>query len=98
MGTVFCCYLRSLHNSFVTDSGCSGNDGACKLFWGIKNLSSCCFLVATKLFSHFIGKCQCKYAVRFETSSDEEIWPISDRFIKAKILLHHCALLYSVRF
>ena len=27
-----------------------------------------------------------------------EIWPISDRFFKQKILLHHWALLYSVRF
>ena len=25
-GTVFCCYLRLLHNSLVTESGCSGND------------------------------------------------------------------------
>ena len=39
----FCCYLRSLHNSLVTESGCSGNDGADKLFGGIK--SSSCFLV-----------------------------------------------------
>ena len=34
----FCCYLRSLHNSLVTESGCSGNDGADKLFWGKKKL------------------------------------------------------------
>ena len=34
--TVFCCYLRSLHDSLVMESGCSGNDGADKLFWGIK--------------------------------------------------------------
>ena len=27
-----------------------------------------------------------------------EIWPISDRFIKQKILLDHCALPYSVHF
>ena len=48
-GTVFCCYLRSLHNSLVMESGCSCNDGAGKQFWGIKNLSSCCFLVANFL-------------------------------------------------
>ena len=47
-GTVFCCYLQSLHDSLVMESGCSGNDGAGKLFWGIQNLSSCCFLVAIK--------------------------------------------------
>ena len=34
----FCCYFRPLHDSLVTESGCSGNDGAGKLFWGIKNL------------------------------------------------------------
>ena len=62
----FCCSLRSLHNSLVTKSSCKGNDGAGKLFWGLKNLSSCCFLVAIKLISHFISECQCKYAVRFE--------------------------------
>ena len=45
------------------------NDGAGKLFWGIKTLCSRCFLVAIKFFSHFIGKCQCKYAVRFEMKS-----------------------------
>ena len=39
------------------EKDCSGNDGAGKLFWGIQNLSSCCFLVAIKFFSHFIGKC-----------------------------------------
>ena len=53
----------------VTESGCSGNDGAGKLFWGIKTLSSRCWLVAIKFFSHFIGECQCKYAVRFEMKS-----------------------------
>ena len=58
-GTVFCCYLRPLQDSLVMKSGCSGNDGAGKLFWGINKLSSCCFLVAIKFFSHFIGKCQC---------------------------------------
>ena len=66
-GTVFCCYLRLLHNSLATESGFSGNDGAGKLFWSIKNLSSCSFLVAIKYFSHFIGECQCKYAVCLET-------------------------------
>ena len=64
-----CCYLQSLQDWLVTESGCSSNDGAGKLFWGIKNLSSCCFLVAIKFFSHFIGECQCKYAVRFKMKS-----------------------------
>ena len=70
------CYFAAicglLHNQLVTESGCSGNDGARKLFWGIKNLSSCWFLVAIKFFSHFIGECQCKYAVRFEMKSRED--------------------------
>ena len=61
-----------LYDSLATESVCSGNDGAGKLLWNIKNLSSCCFLVAIKFFSHFIGKCQCKYAVRFEMKSREE--------------------------
>ena len=68
----FFCFLRPLHDSLATDNDCSGNDGAGKLFWCIKNFSSCCFLVAIKFFSHFIGKCQCKYAVRFEIKSREE--------------------------
>ena len=34
--TVFCCYFRLLHDLLVTESGCSGNGGAGKLFWGIK--------------------------------------------------------------
>ena len=67
------CFLRLLHNSLATESGWSGNDVADKLFWGIKNLSSCCFLMAIKFFSHFIGKCQCKYAVPLEMKSREEI-------------------------
>ena len=46
----FCCYFRLLHDSLATESGCSGNDGAGKLFWGMKNFSSCCFLVAIKFF------------------------------------------------
>ena len=70
----FCCYFRPLHDSLATESGCSGNDGAGKLFWGIKTLSSCCFLVAIEFFSHFIGKCQCKYAVRIEMKSREEVY------------------------
>ena len=56
-------------DSLATESDCSGNDGGGKLFWCIKNLSSCCFLVATKFFSHFISKCQCKHAVRFKMKS-----------------------------
>ena len=68
-GVFFCCYFRPLHDSLVTESGCSGNDGAGKLFCGIKTLSSRCFLVAIKFFRHFIGECQCKYAVRFEMKS-----------------------------
>ena len=32
VGHCFCCYLRSLHNSLVTESGCSGNDEVGKLF------------------------------------------------------------------
>ena len=66
----FCCWLRSLHDSLVTESGCSDNDGGGKLFWGIKNLSSCCFLVAVKFFSRFICKCKC--AVRFMVKSNED--------------------------
>ena len=50
VGYCFCCYLPSLHNSLVTESGCSGNDGVGKLFWGMKNLSPCCSLVAIKFF------------------------------------------------
>ena len=68
----FCCFFKPLHDSLATERDCSGNDGADKLFWGIKNLSSWCFLVAIKFFSHFIGKCQCKYAVCFEMKSREE--------------------------
>ena len=34
---VGCCYFQSLHDSLVTESGCSGNGGVGKLFLGIKN-------------------------------------------------------------
>ena len=71
-GTVFCCYLRSLHDLLVTESGCSGNDGAGKLFWGYKKLEFLLFL-AIKFFSHFIGECQCNYAVGFRMKSREEV-------------------------
>ena len=43
-GTVFCCFLRPLHPSLATENDCSGNDGAGKLFWGIKNLEFLLFL------------------------------------------------------
>ena len=72
VGYRFCCFLRPLHDSLATENGCSGNEGAGKLFWCIKNFSSCCFLVAIKFFSHFIGKCQGNNAVRFEIKSREE--------------------------
>ena len=72
MGYCFCCFLRPLQDLLATESDCSCNDGVGKLFWGIKNLSSCCFLGAIKFLSHFIGKCKCKYAVRFKMKSREE--------------------------
>ena len=72
MGYFFLLLFRPLHDSLATENDCSGNDGAGKLFWCIKNFSSCCYLVAIKFFSHFIGKCQCKYAVCFEIKSREE--------------------------
>ena len=48
--TVFCCYFRSLHDSFVKESGCSGNGGAGKLFWGIKTLDVLLFLGGNYVF------------------------------------------------
>ena len=73
-GTVFFAAICGLlHDSLVTESCCSGNDGGGKLFWGMKDLSACCFLVAIKFFNHFIGECQCKHAVRFEMKSREEV-------------------------
>ena len=68
----FYCFFWPLHDLLATERDCSGNDGAGKLFWCIKNLSSCCYLVAIKFFSHFIGKCQCKYAACFQVNSREE--------------------------
>ena len=68
----FAAFCGMLHDSLAMESDCSGIDGAGKLFWGIKNWSSCCFLEAIVFFSHFIGKCQCKYAVRFEMKSRVE--------------------------
>ena len=41
-------FLLPLHDSLATENGCSGNERAGKLFWCIKNFSSCCFLVAIK--------------------------------------------------
>ena len=37
-------FLRPLHDSLSTESGCSGNDRAGKLFWGIKKLEFLLFL------------------------------------------------------
>ena len=50
MGYCFLLLFRPLHDSLATENDCSGNDGAGKLFWCIKNFSSCCFLVAIKFF------------------------------------------------
>ena len=41
---VSCCFFRPVHNSLATESDCSGNDGAGKLLWGIKNLEFLLFL------------------------------------------------------
>ena len=65
-------YLWSLHDSLVAKSGCTGNNGVGKLFWGIKNLSFCCFLVAIKFLNHITGECQWKCAVCFEMISRED--------------------------
>ena len=44
MGYCFLLLFSAAANSLVTESGCSGNDGAGKLFWGIKNLEFPLFL------------------------------------------------------
>ena len=44
-GTVFLLLFSAAARLVVTESGCSGNDGAGKLFWGIKNLEFPLFLV-----------------------------------------------------
>ena len=49
----FCCYFRSLHDSLVTESGCSGNGGAGKLFWGTKKLEVLLFLGGNYVFLSF---------------------------------------------
>ena len=73
MGYCFLLLLRPLHDSLATENDCSGNDGAGKLFWCIKKTSvPVVSWWQLKFFSHFIGKCQCKYAVRFEKNSREE--------------------------
>ena len=56
-GVLFLLLFAAAARLIATENDCSGNDGAGKLFCGIKDLSSCCFLVAIKFFSHFIGKC-----------------------------------------
>ena len=68
-GTVYCCFSWPLYDSLVMEKDCSGNDGADKLFWGIKNF--CYVLVAVKFFSHFIGKCKGKHAFCLEIKSRE---------------------------
>ena len=45
-GTVYCCFLWPLYDSLAMENDCSANDGADKLFWGIKNFSSCYVLMA----------------------------------------------------
>ena len=71
-GVLFLLLFRPLHDSLATENDCSGNDGAGKLFWCIKNSVSVVSWWQLSFFSHFIGKCQCKYAVRFEIKSREE--------------------------
>ena len=44
-----------------------------KLFWGITNVSFCCFMMAINFSSNFIGECQCKYAVCFKMKSRDRI-------------------------
>ena len=50
-GTVYCCFLWPLYDSLAMENDCSGDDGADKLFWGIKNLSSCYVLVGVPVMS-----------------------------------------------
>ena len=38
-GVLFLLLFRPLHDSLATENDCSGNDGAGKLFWGIKKTS-----------------------------------------------------------
>ena len=71
-GTVFFCFLRPLHDSLAMENDCSGNDGAGKLFWCIKTSVPVVSWWQLSFFSHFIGKCQCKYAVRFEIKTREK--------------------------
>ena len=40
----YCFFAAIFGRSLVTESGCSGNDEAGKLFWGIKNLEFPLFL------------------------------------------------------
>ena len=49
MGYCFYCYLWSLHNSLVTDCGCSGNNGSVEVS-GV--LFLLLFVVAAQLVSH----------------------------------------------
>ena len=46
-----------------------------ELFWGIKNVNLCNFMVAVKIFRKFIGEPQCKYAVCLKMKSREETTP-----------------------
>ena len=48
MGYSFLLLFVAAAHSLATESDCSGNDGPGKLFWGTKNLSSWCFLLAIK--------------------------------------------------
>ena len=65
-GTVFYCFLQSLHDSLVRESGWSGNDGAGKLFRDIKNLSSCRFLWKVESDNiQCIHLCFCMLAISF---------------------------------
>ena len=51
MGNCFLLLFRSLHDSLATENNCSDNNEAGKLFWGIRNFSCCCFLVAIKFLA-----------------------------------------------
>ena len=42
--------LVAATDSLAVIGGCSGDDPVGTVFWGIKNVSFCCFMVAIKIF------------------------------------------------
>ena len=70
-GVLFLLLMAAAVDSLATESGCTGNDGAGKLFWGIK--TRLFVVVWWQLSFLVILSVSAKYAVVFKMKSREDV-------------------------